>query len=352
MGNMTEPKTENEIVDELIDLCGDKFADYRKKWDRVNAFELETDFPLFLHVEPNYKCNFRCPMCTQGVPELKEKFGYSERLKTADIQNIIEQGRQAGCPSISFQGDNEPFLIKEIPDWFAMARDAGFIDIMVNTNGSVMTERLAERTIASGLTRIRFSLDAATEATYERIRLGGSFQKVHRNIARFLDLREKLGAKLPKVGVNFVKMTSNAHEIQAFREFWSSRADYVVIQDFMTPDTEGDYSEFDVADRVAAPEFRCQQPWQRLYIRGNGDVTPCCAMFSSYLKLGNIHMHSLKDLWHSHQAVELRKLHAEGRYRENATCLKCSKNGSPVVNSESNSKSTPINFDRAGGPRY
>jgi radical SAM protein with 4Fe4S-binding SPASM domain len=341
-----EPKSEAEVVGELTDLCGDRFADYRNKWDRVNAFELETEFPLFLHVEPNYKCNFRCPMCTQGIPALKEKFGYKERLTTKDIASIVEQGQQAGCPSISFQGDNEPFLIKEIADWFKMARDAGFIDIMVNTNGSVMTEKLAGRIIESGLTRIRFSLDAATLATYERIRVGGDFKKVCRNIDTFLAMRARLGAKLPKVGVNFVKMASNAHEIRQFKELWASRADYVVVQDFMAPDVEGDYTAMDIDGRPVVPEFRCTQPWQRLYIRGNGDVTPCCAMFSSHLKLGNIHESKLIDLWQSEQAVALRRLHADGRYRENSICLRCSKNGNVLAVGERGQRTEPISVAR------
>ncbi len=320
-------KSEEAIVDELKEICGEKFVAYRNNWDKVNRFELETSFPMFLHVEPNYLCNFRCPMCTQGVPELKEKFGYSERLTTSDIERILNEGREAGCPSISFQGDNEPFLIKEIPDWFYMAREAGFLDIMVNTNGSVMTEKLARRIIQSGLTRIRFSLDAITEGTYSKIRVGGNYSKVYSNIDFFVDIRKRLGAVLPKVGVNFVKMAVNQHEVAAFEEYWSSRVDYVVIQDFMTPDIQGDFSGLDVEHRSAVEDFRCPQPWQRLYIRGNGDVTPCCAMFSSYLKLGNIKQSSLAELWTSKPARELRRLHAEGRFRENPVCLKCSKTG-------------------------
>ena len=112
-----------------------------------------------------------------------------------------------------------------------------------------------------------------------------------------------------------------------FINYWKTKVDFIVIQDFMTPDTEGEYEYLDVLDRTPTTNFRCNQPWQRLYIRGNGDVTPCCAMFSSYLKLGNIKESSLYDLWNSNLAKELRKLHKEGRYRENKTCLKCSKSG-------------------------
>lgn len=327
---MTILKTEAEAVKVLTDIKGPAFRKYRDEWDRANAFALETDFPLFLHIEPNYTCNFRCPMCTQGNPELKAKFGYEEQLTSVDIALILEQGKANGCPSVSFQGDNEPFLIKALPDWFAMARDAGFLDIMVNTNGSVMTPNLAQRILDSGLTRIRFSLDAVTPETYAKIRIGGDFNKVIGNIEFFLKARAERGALLPRVGVNFVKMAVNAHELESFAAHWNDKVDFIVVQDFMSPDIEGDYAKLDIADRVPVEDFRCNQPWQRLYIRGNGDVTACCAMFNPYLKLGNIRSGDLKSLWHSDKARELRQLHKEGRYRENPICLQCSKNGGAV----------------------
>jgi len=320
-------RTESEAVDLLAQVKGEAFVTYRKDWEKVNAFELETKFPMFLHIEPNYVCNFRCPMCTQGIPELKEKFGYDESLDTEDIRRILEEGRRYRCPSVSFQGDNEPFLVKALPDWFAMARDFGYLDVMVNTNGSVMTKTLAERVLDSGLTRIRFSLDAITAETYAKIRLGGKFERVKANIEAFLAARARRGAVLPRVGVNFVKMAVNAAELEPFVAYWNDKVDYIVVQDFMTPDIDGDYRKLDIDGRATVPEFRCTQPWQRLYIRGNGDVTACCAMFNQYLKLGNFRRDSLYDIWQSPAARDLRRLHKEGRYRENPVCLKCSKNG-------------------------
>jgi radical SAM protein with 4Fe4S-binding SPASM domain len=324
---MKNHKTEGDIVESLIKLKGSNFLDYRKQWDLVNNFELETEFPLFIHIETSYQCNFKCPMCVQGQPDLKEKFGYSERMTTPEIIKILEEGERHNCPSISFQGDNEPFLIKEIPHWFSLAKKHGFQDIMVNTNGSIMTERLAEKIVQSGLTRIRFSLDAISEETYAKIRIGGRFKKVMGNIELFLQKRAQLKSELPKVGVNFVRMKDNEHEIDAFIEYWDKKVDFVKIQDFMTPDTEGDFNHMKGETQTSVSNFRCNQPWQRLYIRGNGEVTPCCAMFSSYLKLGELGNQSLHELWNSKNMKDLRKLHAEGRFAENPVCLKCSKYG-------------------------
>ncbi len=69
-----EYRTESDIVKKLESIKGKAFSDYRKKWTRANNFELETDFPLFLHIEAEFRCNMRCSMCVHGIPELKKSF--------------------------------------------------------------------------------------------------------------------------------------------------------------------------------------------------------------------------------------------------------------------------------------
>ena len=42
-----------EVNAKLAEIIGEKFIAYRKRWDAANRFELETDFPLFLHLDMN-----------------------------------------------------------------------------------------------------------------------------------------------------------------------------------------------------------------------------------------------------------------------------------------------------------
>ena len=97
---MKSYKTEADIVDSLIKLKGDEFSEYRKQWDLVNSFKLETEFPLFLHIETSYQCNFKCPMCVQGQPALKDKFGYSGRMTTEQIRKILEAVDPSMCAMV------------------------------------------------------------------------------------------------------------------------------------------------------------------------------------------------------------------------------------------------------------
>lgn len=324
-GAMEKFPTEQDAIKIIENIKGKKFSEYREKWKKINNFEIETEFPYFLHIELLYKCNFRCPMCTHGVPELFEKFAYHERFKKEDVDKVLKEGSKYGCPSVSFQGDNEPFLIKNITDYFKLAKNYGYLDIMVNSNGSLIDEKLAHKIVNSGLTRLRFSLDAFSKETYNKIRIRGNYEQVHKNIENFLKIRKSLNSKLPIVGVNFVEMKNNTHERDSFINYWKNKVDYIVFQPFWKPDLDMKYNEMDINKKENEENIRCNQPWQRLFIKGNNEVHPCCAMFNKYLPLGNLSKMSLFEAWNSDKMKELRSIHKNGKYYENDVCLKCLK---------------------------
>ena len=66
----------------------------------------------------------------------------------------------------------------------------------------------------------------------------------------------------------------------------------------------------------------CSQPFSRLTILFNGDVTPCCVDWSHKLVVGNVKNESLDDLWNK-QANPLRKDHIEGNIGKDSPCFNC-----------------------------
>ena len=158
--------SEGDINSKLASIIGKKFETYREKWDAVNRFELETDFPLFLQLETNQICNLLCPSCPIGQPEAYTKYISSEKMDWELYQKIILEGEKYDCPSMEPQGTNEPFLDQNLENYIKFAADHGFIDIMLNTNGTILSEERARKVLKSGITRLRFSLDAATKETY------------------------------------------------------------------------------------------------------------------------------------------------------------------------------------------
>jgi MoaA/NifB/PqqE/SkfB family radical SAM enzyme len=326
-GKVVHFSKEEQINDKLSRILGDRFKDYRAEWDKVNQLELVTKFPLFLQLDMNQDCNFECPHCIVGDMSIANKYYNGDPLTWNQYKSIVDEAKEHNCPSISLQGNNEPLLIKDLEKYIKYAHDNGFIDIMINTNASPLTEKRAKSILDSGLTRIRFSLDAADKETFEKIRLGGRYDQVVRNIERFLELKEKGGYKLPVTGVSFCLQKDNEHQVDDFIKQWEDRVDMVTIQKFMPPAPEHGFDRFypsgqEDNSQILTKGFKCPQPFQRVAIR-NSEITPCCAAISGGLKIGEIGEDKIFDAWNSTGMQELRKLHMEGRWYDNDVCKTC-----------------------------
>jgi MoaA/NifB/PqqE/SkfB family radical SAM enzyme len=233
--------SEAEINDKLSSIIGEKFIEYRKKFNAASNFELRTEFPLYMQVELNQICNLRCPMCSITIPKARQKYITEERMNWDTYKKIIIEGEKYGCPSMNPQGTNEPLLDPKFEDYIKFASQHGFIDISMNTNATLLSEERANKLLESGVTRLRFSLDAATKETYEKIRIGAKFEPVMKNIERFLEIKQRGGYELPVVGVNLCRMKINEHEIDQFIEMWKDKVDLVAIQNFIAPDFETEH---------------------------------------------------------------------------------------------------------------
>jgi len=338
-GKVVHLSSESDINEKLSKILGKRFIEYRKKWDLANNLSLITEFPLFLHIELNQTCNYKCPHCIIGNPdEVSKLYNKEENLTFDQYKKIVDEGSKHGCPSITAQGDNEPFLIKNMEEYIYYAYKKGFIDIMTNTNGSPITIGRSKKILDSGLTRLRFSLDAFSDKTYKKVRVGAiDLDKVKRNIFDFLNLKEKGGYKLPIVGVSFCKLKQNIHELEDFKKYWSDKVDLVSIQTFVPPtQNKKAYFDFFPEDQYYQDEnvsFKCNQPFQRIQIR-NHEMFPCCYSLvmgdkgtENYNKfvLGNINDMSIYEAWNSEKMKKLRKLHIEGKFSKNPTCAMCVK---------------------------
>ena len=331
-GKVTLLSNDEDINVKLAKIIGPRFTKYREDWDKANKMELVTDFPLFLHLDMNQECNYKCPHCIIGTPKEVSEYYDGDYLNFNDYKKIIDEGAEHNCPSVEPQGNNEPFLIKNLHEYFYYAHKKGFIDIMLNNNGSALTKKRAEQLLDSGLTRLRFSLDAFSPETYKKVRVGSiPLPRVIKNIEYFLELKEKRNYKLPIVGVNFCVMSHNEHEVEDFVNFWKSKVDIVAIQRFVPPipNSEGQapekYKKYYSTKQINEPpidEFKCVQPLQIVMIK-NDKIGPCCVSFNKNLILGSIHTTSIYDAWHSQKMNKIRQMHKEGKFYLDKTCSDC-----------------------------
>jgi len=170
--------------------------------------------PSSIEIELTNRCNLACVQCLRSQGLKPYELG---DVSFDNYRRILAQFPHA--LHVCLNGFGEPLMHAEFVEIVAHTRALlPWAKIVIYSNGTLLTEALAERILGSGLTEINVSIDAATPETYRKVRRGGRFEVVHDNLRSLLRLRRAAGLKLPLVGVNFVLLNDNEGELVPFIE--------------------------------------------------------------------------------------------------------------------------------------
>lgn len=315
---LTSTIGEDETMEKVRRNSLDKkrWDEYRKRYKALidNPFESKENYPIQLDFELNGTCNYNCESCNYR----QEKAVGKPEISIEDFTQIITYGVKHGLSAIRLNYHNEPLMKRDICSYIEKAKEAGILDVYLSTNGSLLNKDVSKKLILSGLDRLQISIDAFSEATYEKIRRGGQYNKVVNNVNQFIKIRNSMYRKLPTVRVNYVRQPGNKDELKEFCDYWVGMGvDSVGVQDYV------DWEHADTA-KYDNNVYHCAIPYRLLVIRYNGDVLPCCMFESSNMVIGNIYADGIEDIWLSHKLTELRKLcSADMGWRQNNICTKC-----------------------------
>jgi len=302
---------------------GGRFLEYRRSWDRAAAFEIRPEFPLSLDLEVNAACNLKCVMCVMGGTRYVNPMAAEPVMDPALYRRLMREAETMGLPAMTFGFLSEPLLRPDLEEMIRSARQAGVMDIRLGTNGTLLTAEMSRRLIEAGLTRLEVSLDALYPETYRRIRRGGRLETVVRHILAFLENRDKAGSDFPILRLSFLRLPDNYSELDDFLGFWQDKADLFSIQEPIFFEDAPISKELEFVREPIGRNFRCPQPWQRLIVRSNGDVFPCCSIYGLAMKLGSAKTDSLARIWTTQEILDLADLHRDGRYWQNRHCRQC-----------------------------
>jgi len=316
-------QSSNQRIKRWEASLSNEYLDYRRKWTEYPRIKKLTTFPIHLDIEATTACNLRCIMCPRTELVKNGKMWKIQNFNINTYKTVIDQGVEKGLCSIKLNFLGEPMLNRKLIDMITYAKEVGVIDVMFNTNATLLDENYSRQLIHSGLDKIFFSFDSPYRAHYNNIRVGADFDKVLYNIKRFVEIRNRMDYVTPFTRASMVLRKDNENEWKAFQELFSPIVDAVAYVDY------GDQGGLKKPEwtivRTGEPKktFCCAQLWQRMFIHPDGVVTVCCIDGLRELQVGNIFDNSAAEIWNSHKYNELRKMHAEGRFEEIPLCASC-----------------------------
>ena len=301
-----------------------EYFEYRRRWNENPVDDVVEPFPVHLDIEATSNCNLKCSMCPRTEMVANGTFW---RVKSFDFDlycRLIDEGAEKGLASIKFNYLGEPLMNPRLVEMIRYAKDRGVVDVMFNTNATMLTERLARELVESGLDKLFFSVDSPDREHYNEIRVNADYDKVMRNIRRFMEIRREMNSLKPFTRVAMVRMKENEHEWQAFRDLFEPIVDAVGYQDYMDHSSQSK-TDKGVIEVKATKEtkFCCPQLWQRMFVHPDGVVSVCCVDSARVLSVGNIHNRTVEEIWTGSEYEKLRELHRTGRIDEISVCSKC-----------------------------
>jgi MoaA/NifB/PqqE/SkfB family radical SAM enzyme len=161
-------------------------------------------------LEPTFRCNLRCVHCYVNKPagSAEEK---ARELTTARLIQVIDEIADAGCLNLLLTG-GEVLLRPDFEELYRHALRRGML-VTVYTNGTLVTDRIADLFDRHRPLLVEISLYGMTRATYERVTgVPGSFDRCLDGIRRLVERGVPLKLKT-------MALSWNAHEVADMQAF-------------------------------------------------------------------------------------------------------------------------------------
>jgi len=258
----------NLQIQELSEILQSKMAEqlqtsitdatYRYCNNRQCAWLLDSNPPPWKTQSPERKikhlrlaiddsCNLRCPSCRKGLIFHKEGSAYQLGIRLAD--RINEWLYDYPHPlQVHIGSDGDPFASHVYRHFMEQTPERDNIKYSILTNALMFREfHTRVPYVISNLEELGVSIDGASKETYEKLRLGGKWEKVLEGLECISKLKQTHNFKFI---LHFVVQKENYHEMEDIidlgRQFGADRVWLNRITDWQT------YSDFNWHDVVAS----------------------------------------------------------------------------------------------------
>lgn len=296
-------------------------------------------YPSYIEIEVSTNCPLKCVICERTY--WKEA---NRDMSFGEFKGIIDQFPKLKW--IGLTGIGESFINKDFLQMLRYVKEKN-IFVELYDNFFLINENVARELIKMEIDKLFISLDAATKETYEKIRVGSSFERVIGNLRNFFKLKEELKAHFPEISFHYIVNSLNLKEIPQYidivhslvpkgkptiqftrmlHSFPEVKGLFVEIPEEIIKEAEKKAAALGVnldwsADvPLAKPKIQKCTEWTMPFIFVTGHVVPCCASneaghrdFQKETALGNVFEKSFKEIWSGQKYKALRKSLSQGK---------------------------------------
>lgn len=265
--------------------------------------------PFMLIVDQTVVCNEACFFCWRAdrdlVKEQTKKAHGQIHLPAEMNREIIDQAsRVYTIRTYNVCGPmGDPTLVPDIVERGLYAKEKGFSDRMMNTNG-VALDKHDPAQMLTAFNNLKVSLDTLDPEKYIDIHGRDHLERVLKNIENYWKVKVDKnisGDFKAKITLN----PKNEDEKEAF-EIWSKKTGVPLqwkrIHSFV--DTLPEYGN-DWGVKL------CEQPYKTVNFNFRGELTTCCINYKLNPTFGTLEDGSLKEIWEGEKYENWRKTRLE-----------------------------------------
>ena len=238
-------------------------------------------------IEINNSCNINCAMCdTKSSPRQKQ-------LMNLDVfEKAVIQLKASGVESVTLHTIGDPLANPRIAKVFSILRRHNLHTGFLSTNGLLLEKHLDTLVEFKDIVgNLRLSVDGATKATYEQIRVGGNWEELERNIEV---AHKHLTPKGYEFYFDFTLTLGNFNEIGMFLDKFRKYTSSIYNINFHFMNSLAPNNTFFILNNCL-PEHTHQNSFCKSvsafkpYVLVDGQVSACCRDYDGSLIVGSIH---------------------------------------------------------------
>jgi radical SAM protein with 4Fe4S-binding SPASM domain len=285
--------------------------------------------PYYVVLDPSTACQLECPFCDGKARK-------SRLMDFTRFKEIIDEiGRY--CINLELYNWGEPTMNRDLIRMINYSSAKYKLYTRISSHLNLSDDNFYRELVLSRLNALIISLDGASEETYRKYRVKGSFATVVRNIELIVSYKRHYRKDEPKLVWQFLVFRHNEHEIKNAQEMAKElgvneiafRKPHVPAWAKAWDSSIPAYSNYIPTDTKSGTPS-CNWPYSALAINSDGSISPCCGIAHTKDDFGSVDDGRVLEVWQNQKFQVARQYVSERRVAESSdnVCARCEGKGS------------------------